>query len=92
MPNFGPSGVASPTETILFSRTPPTDELQTVDTFARQPDQLYGAPFSFLLNSDAPEDGGGDGAVGTGGNSPAENVALKFVCAHLSGVVIVGKR
>jgi len=46
----------------------------------------------FLLHSDAAEDGDGDGAVGTSGNSSAENVTLKFVCAHLSGVVIVRKR
>src|SRR5580704_18238630 len=41
---------------------------------------------------DAAEDGDGDGAVGTSGNSPAENVVLKFVGAHLSGLVIVRKR
>ena len=53
--------------------------------------QYVDSPHQLLL-SDAAEDGDGDGTVGTGGNFPAEDVALKFVCAHLSGVVIVRKR
>src|SRR5262252_453625 len=45
----------------------------------------------FLL-SDAAEDGDGDRTVGPCGNSPTEDVALKFVGAQLRGVVIVWKR
>jgi hypothetical protein len=52
---------------------------------------LRGAFLRLLLNSDTAEDGDRDRTVGAGGDFPAENVALKFISAHLSGVVIVRK-
>jgi len=66
--------------------------LTNLETFSQAATStLRGAFLRLLLNSDTAEDGDRDRTVGAGGDFPAENVAPKFIGAHLSGVVIVRK-
>src|SRR5207248_5608375 len=59
---------------------------------AKQRINFTGRLFRFLLNSDAAEDGDGDGTIGSSRNLPGQLVAFQFIAANLSGAIPSGKR